>query len=135
MILISRTFETVTPESAEDGEVAESGFVSISEPVSFRELVSLMCDHPVPSCYPPRGEAFEWLSTYGEESFRDGYEVRTESLHFGRSNPPRRLKYWRKAMIAAGIIRPRRVESVPRYVNQVTDMGVTSPLSRSIRVF
>jgi hypothetical protein len=27
------------------------------------------------------------------------------------------------------------VESVPRYVNQITDMGVTSPLSRSIRVF
>ncbi len=105
MILISRTFETVTPESAEDGEVAESGFVSISEPVTFRELVSLMRDHPVPSCYPPRGEAFEWLSTYGEESFRDGYEVRTESLHFDRSNPPRRLKYWRKAMRAAGIIR------------------------------
>jgi hypothetical protein len=27
------------------------------------------------------------------------------------------------------------VESVPHYINQVTDMGVTSPLSRSIRVF
>ena len=27
------------------------------------------------------------------------------------------------------------VESVPRYINQVTDMGVTRPLSRSIRVF
>jgi hypothetical protein len=27
------------------------------------------------------------------------------------------------------------VESVPRYINQVTDMGVTRPLSRAIRVF
>lgn len=28
-----------------------------------------------------------------------------------------------------------RIESVPRYVNEVTDYGVSRPLSRSIRVF
>jgi len=42
MILISRTFDVVTPESAEDGESAESGFITESEFVTFRELVSLM---------------------------------------------------------------------------------------------
>jgi hypothetical protein len=104
MILISRTFEVVTPESAEDGDVAESGFLVESESVTFRELVSLMESHPNPSCYPPRGEAYEWLSSHPETNYRDASET-TESLHYCRENPPRRLKYWRKAMRAAGIIR------------------------------
>jgi hypothetical protein len=102
MILISRTFEVVTPESAEEGEAAESGFLSEGEAVTFRELVSLMRDHPLPSCYPPRGEAFEWLSSHSETDYRDASE-RTESLHYDKSNPPSRDKYWRKAMRAAGI--------------------------------
>jgi len=104
MILISRTFEVVTPESAEDGEATESGFLSEGEAVTFRELVSLMRGHPLPSCYPARGEAFEWLSSHSETDYRD-CSNRTESLHLDRSNHPRTLKYWRKAMIAAGIIR------------------------------
>ena len=104
MILISRTFDVVTPESAEDGESAESGFLVESESVTFRELVSLMRAHPVASCYPARGEAFEWLSTYPETDYRDASE-RTESIHFDRENSPRLMKYWRKAMIFSGIIR------------------------------
>lgn len=106
MILISRTFDVVTPESAEEGEAAESGFLAESESVTFKELVSLMESHPVPSCHPPSGEAYEWLSSYPSQDFRDCSET-TESLHFSRENPPRRLKYWRKAMLAAGIIRRR----------------------------
>ena len=106
MILISRTFDVVTPESAEDGESAESGFITESEAVTFRELVSLMRDHPNPSCYPPSGEAYEWLSSYPETDYRDASE-RTEALHFDRENPSRNAKYWRKAMVAAGIIRRR----------------------------
>lgn len=104
MIIISRTFEVVTPESAEDGEAAESGFLAESESVTFKELVSLMESHPNPSCHPPSGEACEWLSSHPETDYRDASET-TESLHFSRENPPRRLKYWRKAMRAAGIIR------------------------------
>lgn len=104
MILISRTFDVVTPESAEEGESAESGFLVESESVTFRELVSLMKSHPNPSCYPARGEAYEWLSTYPETDYRDASE-RTESLHFDQENPACLTKYWRKAMIAAGIIR------------------------------
>lgn len=104
MILISRTFDTVTPESAEGGDVADSGFLAESESVTFRELVSLMESHPNPSCHPPRGEAYEWLSSYPETNYRDCSET-TESLHFSRENPPRMAKYWRKAMRAAGIIR------------------------------
>lgn len=104
MILISRTFDVVTPESAEDGESAESGFITESEAVTFRELVSLMRDYPNPSCYPPSGDSGEWLSSHPETDYRDASET-TESLHYSRENPPRRLKYWRKAMVAAGIIR------------------------------
>ncbi len=104
MIIISRTFDVVTPESAEDGESADSGFLAESESVTFRELVSLMESHPNPSCYPSRGESYEWLSSHPETNYRDASET-TESLHFSRENPPRRLKYWRKAMRAAGIIR------------------------------
>ena len=104
MILISRTFDTVTPESAESGDVAESGFLVESESVTFRELVSLMESHPNPSCHPPRGETYEWLSSYPETNYHDCSET-TESLHYSRENPPRMAKYWRKAMRAAGIIR------------------------------
>lgn len=104
MILISRTFEIVTPESAESGDVSESGFLVESESVTFRELVSLMESHPNPSCYPARGETYEWLSSYPSQDYRDCSET-TESLHFSRENPPRMAKYWRKAMRAAGIIR------------------------------
>lgn len=104
MILISRTFDVVTPESAEEGESAESGFLVESESVTFRELVSLMKSHPNPSCYPARGADYEWLSSYPETDYQDASE-RTESLHFDRENPPRLIKYWRKAMVCAGIIR------------------------------
>ncbi len=102
MILISRTFEIVTPESAEFGESDDAGFISQSEPVTFRELVELMRAHPVPSSYPCDGSRWDWLSSYSETNYRDASE-RTESLHYDKSNPPSRDKYWRKAMRAAGI--------------------------------
>lgn len=104
MILISRTYEIVTPESAENGDVSESGFLVESESVTFRELVSLMESHPIPSNSHPKGTQWEWLSSYPSQDYRDCSET-TESLHYSRENPPRRLKYWRKAMRAAGIIR------------------------------
>ena len=104
MIIISRTFDVVTPESAESGESADSGFLAESESVTFRELVSLMESHPIPSNSHPEGSQWEWLSSYPSQDFRDCSET-TESIHFARENPPRRLKYWRKAMRAAGIIR------------------------------
>ncbi len=102
MILISRTFEVVTPESAEYGESDDAGFICQSEPVSFRELVDLMRAHPVASSYPCAGSRHDWLSSYPEEDFRD-CSNRTESLHYDKSNPRSKDKYWRKAMVIAGI--------------------------------
>jgi hypothetical protein len=102
MILISRTFEIVTPESAEFGESDDAGFISQSEPVTFRELVELMRAHPIPSSSPCAGSRWDWLSSHSETNYRD-CSNRTESLHYDKSNPPSRDKYWRKAMAMAGI--------------------------------
>jgi hypothetical protein len=103
MIRIHRTYAIVTPESAEDGEAADSGFLSENESVSFRELVSIMRDYCVPSCSRPSGSPRDWLSTHPSQDYRDCSET-TESLHFSRQNSPRMAKYWRKAMVFAGII-------------------------------
>jgi hypothetical protein len=98
MILINQTFQTVTPESAVNGDYADSGFVLTNEPVTFRDLVSLMSDHPESSCCPRDGSIWEWYSTYGEINYRTG-EERTTSIHYSRQNPPRNEKYWRKAAL------------------------------------
>jgi hypothetical protein len=78
----------------------------------------------------------------------DMHAVRSLSYSIGISHPDYR-KAWAKIRGTEDVKIPSAidfieaieadenapVESVPRYVNQITDMGVTSPLSRSIRVF
>jgi hypothetical protein len=108
MILISKTYEIVTPESAENGDVEDHGFVTENEPVTFRELVDLMQQFPEPSCSPASGDYDEWLSDYGDTDYRTG-EHRRESLHYSRQNPGKNDKYWRWAMQAAGIIKAKEV--------------------------
>lgn len=93
----------MSPESAEDGDECDSGFLSENEEVSFRELVNLMQEFPNPSCSPASGETWEWLTSYPETDFRSGEET-TESLHFSRENSPSLGKYWKRAMQMAGII-------------------------------
>ena len=46
-----------------------------------------------------------------------------------------RLPGWREFSDAIDADENAPVESVPHYINQLTEMGVTRPLSRSIRVF
>lgn len=43
--------------------------------------------------------------------------------------------YYVSASVSGPCLEFRPRESTPRYVNQVTDYGVSRPLSRSIRVF
>ena len=43
--------------------------------------------------------------------------------------------YYVSASVSGPCLEFRPRESAPHYVNQVTDMGVSRPLSRSIRVF
>lgn len=71
--------------------------------LTFREVVLLMRhEYPHPSCWPASGAAHEWLNAETVTDWRDGtYTER--SMHFDRSNPQRRAKYWRLAMKAAGV--------------------------------
>ncbi len=108
MILVNRFFEVVTEESAADGDAAERGTISVDEPMSFRELVDALKGGES-SCYPSQGFTFEWITQdCGEtrEWFERG-ERRSESIHFSRTNPDHKARYWRLAMIAAGHVASR----------------------------
>lgn len=103
-ILISRYYSTVTPESAEDGDIEDSGEVYTDTEFTFRELVREMRDFSHASQAPgPVSNVNTWLSSgYEDVDYRTG-EAREETLHFSRENPERLGKYWIKAAKAAGI--------------------------------
>jgi len=106
-LLISRCYSTITPESAENGDFADTGHVYEATPFTFSELVrelrdfySLSCSHP-----GPRPCASVWAcSGYQVTDYSTG-EEREETLHFSRDNAPRLEKYWGKALRAAGLIK------------------------------
>jgi hypothetical protein len=106
MLLINTCFSTVTDESAEHGDVAESGFLGQDEPTSFRDLVALL-KHGTPSSWPASGNTCEWV-TQDQGETRAYFErgERTEhTFHFSRANPARKAKYWALAFKAAGLIK------------------------------
>ena len=106
-LLVSKTYEIVTPESAEDGEVAESGFDFENEPFTFRELVQTMRVHYQPSMSHismDNDPQHVWFTSGADTDYLDGSET-TTSIHFSRDNLPRMRKYWLKAAKFAGIIR------------------------------
>lgn len=101
-IIISRTFAETTPESIEDGDYSETGFISEHEEVSFRELVKLMKQHHHPSKFPNDGGTGVWYSTEFEtEDYATGTE-RQESIHFDPENAENVAKYWKWAAKFAG---------------------------------
>lgn len=102
-ILISRTYSETTPESAEHGEHSDCGFVAEREPVSFRDLVDLLREHPCPSESPTRVDARTWFTSHPWTACYQTGTEREESVHLHRDNPPRAARYWRKAAILAGI--------------------------------
>ena len=97
-VYVTRCYSIITPESAEDGDVAESGTMSKNEPVQFRDLVSMMrrefCE---PSDRPARPSS--WLSS----GYSTDYATGEETLHPVRG--ARNMRYWAKAMRAAGVLR------------------------------
>lgn len=104
MILVTQCFEIVTHESAEDGAAAESGFIEEDISYSFRELVEALRGGE-PSSWPCRGCTHDWVAVDKGETrayFEKG-EREYRSFHFSRKNPDSKAKYWRKAMIAAGL--------------------------------
>jgi hypothetical protein len=98
MILISRTYETWTPEDIEAGDTDSRGFEFTDEPVTFRELVDMIGREGFfrPSCSPATGSAFEWLETEPDIDYRTG-EQTIFALHFSGKNKPAAAKYWRAA--------------------------------------
>jgi hypothetical protein len=104
MILIHRTFEIVTPESAEHGDAAERGFIVESVPYGFRELVQALKGGE-PSAWPARGDVSEWV-TFDQGETREWFEHgerEFQSIHYARENAPRAARYWRLAFKAAGL--------------------------------
>lgn len=106
MILISKTFQTYTPESLEDGEAEEQGFIFQDEPYTLRELLTLINREGFhhPSCSPATGEPYEWLDTYTDTDYTTGEET-IYSLHYSHRNDNRAAKYWKAAFRAANIIK------------------------------
>lgn len=104
MILISKTYEIVTHESAQDGESAENGFEFENVEYSFRELVEEMRNYSEPSQMPNDGNTHVWLTSEAEQDYQTG-DYTSYSLHYSRENKPRHAKYWKWAMHAAGFIK------------------------------
>lgn len=99
MIAISETYEIVTEESSMDGGAADTGFVTVHEELTFRELVRKMEEYPEASDSGPI-HSRTWFSSYGETDYKTG-ECETRAIHFHRDNAPRLEKYWRKAAAVA----------------------------------
>lgn len=105
MILVSKTYIETTPESTENGENSDSGFIFENAECTFKELVKLMREHPEPSCNPCQGYTFDYFSTYWSV---DDYTTMTErqtSIHYSHKNPEKNAKYWSKAARAAGLVK------------------------------
>lgn len=99
MIILSQTYQTVTPESAEDGELSDSGYEWAGAPHGFRETVELIRSGGFTQRPDSHGVP-RWLSTDAEEDFRTG-ESTTRSLH--PEGDARSQRYWAKACRATGV--------------------------------
>lgn len=100
MLLLSKTYEIITEESAENGEAEESGFVWEDSPCEFREVVRYL-EGAEPSQSPITNLENVWFTHYGEMDYVSG-EYENVSFHYSRQNPRKNLKYWKAAILAAG---------------------------------
>ena len=103
-IYISRTYATISPDSAEFGDYEEQGFIEEQEEVTFHELVEMLRGGE-PSTYPPSGETNEWVTYSNSTDYLTATE-RFEMVHFHRhqSNPDAPM-LWRRAFRFAGLIK------------------------------
>lgn len=99
-IIINRTYSEVTPESSEEGDFSDNGFISEAEEVSFSELVSLMREHRQPS-NSRNNDINTWYSTGFYTSDYSTATEREECIHFSRNNTKNAEKYWKLARIIA----------------------------------
>ena len=104
-LIISRTYQECTPESADDGDFSEYGFVYEDTEFSFRDLVKELRDFSGMSSWPSHGDPRDWATQHHETTCYTTGTTRAESLHFSRENPAQKGKYWAKALRAAGLIK------------------------------
>ena len=102
MLLITKTCEIITEDSAENGEAHEQWVDFENAEFEFRELVKNL-KHKTPSCYPITecNAQYVWFTENGEQDFRTG-DYENYSLHYSKLNPARNLKHWIAAIKAAG---------------------------------
>lgn len=94
-ILISRTYSEITPESAENSDFSDNGFIDECEQVTFRELVDLMRTHYEASCSPDKFDNLHtWYSTGFYTSDYSTATEREECIHFHKDNTVNAAKYW-----------------------------------------
>ena len=101
MLLISKTYCMVTPESAEEGESADDGFVFEDKPMTFRELVSELSEY-VSASQSHGMTRHTWFDTCWETDYRDASST-GYSIHFSDKNPESKVKYWVWAAKLAGL--------------------------------
>jgi hypothetical protein len=81
--LVSRCYDVVTPESAKDGDIADSGFVFENQEMDFREVLRELESCARLSAGPirsPEDCANVWAYSEPDEDYQTGAE-RSESVH------------------------------------------------------
>ena len=93
-IIISRSFEIISPESADTGVPFDCGVLNERMEVTFRELVSLMSTHYLCSLSP-------WNRDYNCKVFTSDYEpmfsadwYKKTAIEYHKENEPRLYMYW-----------------------------------------
>lgn len=94
--IISRTYSEITPESAENCNLSDSGFIDERARYDFQELIDLMRRHPEASASHDTGPRVWYSTGYQIDDYKTGTE-REECIHWHRENLPRHAKYWTKA--------------------------------------
>lgn len=96
-IKITRTYDTVTYESLEHGDTAESGILSEGEDIDFRSLVRMM-EGGDPSTCPVDASIRTWVMYNADEDMYTG-EREYNYVHFG-DDPKNEwaVRFWCRAL-------------------------------------
>jgi len=100
MILLTKCYNTLTPESSEVGEFDESAVMWEDVGYTFRELCDMirLDGFTQCSCSPARGDPYEWLETgFSITDYRTCTET-NYTLHYSGKNPAKNDKYWERAV-------------------------------------
>lgn len=98
-ILVSKTFEVVTSESAEQGDAERRGYEYKDRYFTFRELID-----EISACYEASSSREEdwsghtWVSTEPQIEDYATDETIGYSFHFSSKNPDRKAKHWIAAL-------------------------------------